>query len=368
MLKKWFNRYVLSHMHNTVLHPLHKVAISGLVILVIISAVSSNIAKHIEEHAELMLSAVLPSVVVELTNVEREAQNLNSLVHSSSLDEAARLKAEHMIENEYFKHYSSDGVSPWYWFKEVGYDYAHAGENLAIYFDETKDVMEAWMESPLHKENILKSEYTEIGVAAVEGEYKGYDTVYVVQLFGTPAVKSVNNPVVTKVTEEIKLPVEVDDKKQEVIDEVPEGVVKTESVEVGDVNDIDDVEVKEVEVLVAQKDVQETLTYPVMSGKNLIYMSDHISTSTGKVSAPVMPSTVKSEHVSMPGGVAPETQAVLQMMYTMMAFVVFGLIVVSIVSSERKLQHAQAVYGVMLLVATLTAVLVHTQFVLAFVM
>ena len=46
------------------------------------------------------------------------------------------------------------------------------------------------MESPLHRENILRDEYTEIGVAAVEGEYKGYDTVYIVQLFGTPAVQA----------------------------------------------------------------------------------------------------------------------------------------------------------------------------------
>jgi len=92
-----------------------------------------------------------------------------------------------MAEHEYFSHYSPEGVSPWCWFDEAGYVYAHAGENLAIHFTDSTEVVEAWMDSPTHRENIVDPKYTEIGVGTARGEFDGYDTVYVVQLFGAPA-------------------------------------------------------------------------------------------------------------------------------------------------------------------------------------
>jgi hypothetical protein len=91
-----------------------------------------------------------------------------------------------MAANEYFAHYSPDGVSPWHWFNRAGYVYAHAGENLAIHFTDSTEVVEAWMKSPAHRANIVDSKYTEIGVGTAKGTYEGYDTVFVVQLFGTP--------------------------------------------------------------------------------------------------------------------------------------------------------------------------------------
>jgi hypothetical protein len=52
-----------------------------------------------------------------------------------------------------------------------------------------QEVVEAWMNSPAHRENIVSGKYTEIGVGTAKGTYDGYETVYVVQLFGTPAVQ-----------------------------------------------------------------------------------------------------------------------------------------------------------------------------------
>jgi hypothetical protein len=92
-----------------------------------------------------------------------------------------------MAKNGYFAHFAPDGTSPWHWFDEAGYVYTHAGENLAIHFTDSNEVVDAWMNSPKHRENIVNGVYTEIGVGTAKGKFEGYDTVYVVQLFGTPA-------------------------------------------------------------------------------------------------------------------------------------------------------------------------------------
>ncbi len=180
--------FLRKYSKNDGLHPLQKAGLLGLFLMVGISASIGKTGDVLQRYADHIMSAVLPGTIVELTNMEREREGLGELSRCSVLDEAARMKAEHMKEYEYFSHFSpGDGISPWHWFRTAGYDYIHAGENLAIYFNNSKDVVKAWMESPLHRENILKERYSEIGVAAVEGVYKGYQTVYVVQLFGTPA-------------------------------------------------------------------------------------------------------------------------------------------------------------------------------------
>jgi hypothetical protein len=168
-------------------HSLQKAAMIGMVFLIVLSFTASNILSLVWLGSQWMLSSVLPAVIVDLTNEERDADALGTLKRSAVLDEAANLKAADMAKNEYFAHYSPTGVSPWHWFDAVSYDYVHAGENLAIYFTDSKDVVDAWMASPSHRANILNGNYTEIGVGTAEGEYQGFHTVYVVQLFGTPA-------------------------------------------------------------------------------------------------------------------------------------------------------------------------------------
>ncbi len=136
--------------------------------------------------SQWLVSTVLPAVVVDLTNEARSGEQVSPLLRNPLLDKAARLKAEHMAVNEYFSHYSPDGVSPWYWFELVGYEFAHAGENLGIHFTDSGELVDAWMRSPLHRDNILAGRYREIGVGTAVGTYEGYQTVYVVQMFGSP--------------------------------------------------------------------------------------------------------------------------------------------------------------------------------------
>jgi hypothetical protein len=166
---------------------LQKISVSLMAFLVVLTFVGANLHALLWQQSAYLVSTVLPAVVVEMTNEERQQLNAPNLRRNPTLDEAARLKAEHMAENEYFSHYSPTGVSPWYWFSEAGYRYAHAGENLAIHFTDSSEVVDAWMKSPTHRANIVNANYTEIGVGTAKGTYEGYDTVYVVQLFGTPA-------------------------------------------------------------------------------------------------------------------------------------------------------------------------------------
>jgi hypothetical protein len=92
-----------------------------------------------------------------------------------------------MMLRGYFSHNSPEGLAPWLWLDTVGYDYQYAGENLAIHFAESSDVVRAWVASPKHYENLVKTEYTEMGIGVAHGVMDGRQTVVVVQFFGTPA-------------------------------------------------------------------------------------------------------------------------------------------------------------------------------------
>ncbi|MFZ2149734.1 MAG: CAP domain-containing protein [Minisyncoccia bacterium] len=133
------------------------------------------------------MAAVLPAVLGELTNEERASQNLGQLIVSPILNKAAEMKAEDMATKGYFAHTSPEGITPWYWLELAGYKYQYAGENLAVNFHDSKDVTQAWLNSPTHKANIVKGNYTEMGTGIAKGIYKGRKTIFVAQVYANPA-------------------------------------------------------------------------------------------------------------------------------------------------------------------------------------
>jgi uncharacterized protein YkwD len=135
--------------------------------------------------AEINLSAVLAGEVIALTNVEREQVGDETLNENAALTRAAQAKAEDMAAKGYFSHNGPDGKEPWEWIAEAGYSYRFAGENLAVKFNDSKDVVNAWMGSPTHRANIVKPVYQEIGVGVAQGTYEGSPATFVVQYFGT---------------------------------------------------------------------------------------------------------------------------------------------------------------------------------------
>lgn len=135
------------------------------------------------------LSVITPEKIIELTNAERQANGLEALSANERLAEAAAAKARAILEAQTFSHTLNDKRFS-SWVREVDYDYAYVGENLAIDFITSEGVMAAWNYSSPHKKNLLSPYYREVGLAAVKGEFLGQETTVVVQIFGAPSASA----------------------------------------------------------------------------------------------------------------------------------------------------------------------------------
>jgi len=140
-----------------------------------------------QQSNENFLAAVVPAQVIALTNTQRANYDVGQLTENTLLDRAAQAKAQDMASKNYFSHTSPDGTTPWEFITQAGYQYQYAGENLAVRFVNSQDVVNAWMASPTHRANIVKPVYTQIGVGTALGTYDGEPATYVVQYFATPA-------------------------------------------------------------------------------------------------------------------------------------------------------------------------------------
>ncbi len=132
--------------------------------------------------------------IIQLTNQKRQLFGLSFLKESPVLDRVAYLKVEDMEKKGYFAHRSPEGISPWHWFRVAGYNYKFAGENLAIGFLDSGELMNAWYNSPSHRENLLNPRYKEMGVAVLNGNFQGNKTTLVVQVFGSPKREIYSSP------------------------------------------------------------------------------------------------------------------------------------------------------------------------------
>lgn len=147
-------------------------------------------------HVEQLLAA---------TNARRQAAGLSTLSLSGELSAAAANKASDMFAKGYWAHQSPDGKSPWDFIVGAGYRYTIAGENLAKNFSTSDAVVAAWMNSPSHRDNILKSGYRDIGFAVVNGVLNGEETTLVVQMFGSKgsAIAVAPKPIVKEVSAQV---------------------------------------------------------------------------------------------------------------------------------------------------------------------
>jgi len=139
--------------------------------------------------------------VVSQINQQRQNSGASALTTNSTLNQAAFAKAQNMLAQQYWAHVAPDGTQPWFFFKQAGYSYSIAGENLARDFSDTSDMVSAWMQSPTHKENIMNARYRETGVAVVNGTLLGTETTLVVQLFGSAPT---NTPKISDTAKTVK--------------------------------------------------------------------------------------------------------------------------------------------------------------------
>ena len=110
--------------------------------------------------------------VVVLVNEQRAENGLAPLTLSAELSNVARIKSQDMRDLNYFSHTSPTYGSPFEMLTHFGISYRAAGENIAMGYKTPEAVMEAWMNSPGHRANILSASYTQIGVGYVaDGSY-----------------------------------------------------------------------------------------------------------------------------------------------------------------------------------------------------
>lgn len=169
----------------------HRHLLATTALVVCLFAGAGLMDRYVRESGSPYIAAVISAVLVDLANDDRASADVQGLRVNPKLVEAAQLKANDMASKAYFAHQTPDGYDSWHWFELVGYDYTHAGENLAVDFSDSADVEKAWMQSPTHRDNILNENYTEIGIATARGTYKGRETVFAVQMFGRPSAKEV---------------------------------------------------------------------------------------------------------------------------------------------------------------------------------
>lgn len=126
--------------------------------------------------------------IISETNRHRQSEGLPTLNPNSILGKAATSKTADMFAKQYFEHVSPSGEGPAEVVTAAGYSYLVVGENLALgNFASDVDVVQAWMDSPGHRANILSTNFQEIGVAAVQGTFENHTVWIAVQEFATAA-------------------------------------------------------------------------------------------------------------------------------------------------------------------------------------
>lgn len=122
-------------------------------------------------------SSSAASEVVRLTNSARSKNGYAALVEDGALSDAAAVRAREIARS--FSHTRPSGASFSSALSESGVSYLRAGENIASGQKSASEVVNAWMNSPGHRANILNSSYSRIGSASVNID----GTLYWVQLF-----------------------------------------------------------------------------------------------------------------------------------------------------------------------------------------
>ncbi|KKU89267.1 MAG: hypothetical protein UY20_C0014G0010 [Candidatus Yanofskybacteria bacterium GW2011_GWA1_48_10] len=183
------------------LHPSGLVLIIGLFVVfqVTINQLTINYPQILGYAAQIS-----PEEIIRLTNIQRTSAGLSEVKLDTKLSAAAAQKAADMFARNYWAHISPVGTQPWYFITESGYSYRYAGENLARDFSDAKSVVDAWVASPSHRENLLNSRYQDIGIAIIDGQLEGRETTLVVQFFGTKLAAAPSLGVSTSIVKSVQ--------------------------------------------------------------------------------------------------------------------------------------------------------------------
>lgn len=119
--------------------------------------------------------------IFDLINKKRTENGLSALKIDNEVQRVARIKAQDMVDNNYFSHTSPTYGSPFDMLNSFKISYKSAGENIAGNSNNSATV-EAWMNSAGHKANILNSSYNYTGIGVVKSNK--YGKIYVQMFIG----------------------------------------------------------------------------------------------------------------------------------------------------------------------------------------
>jgi uncharacterized protein YkwD len=153
-----------------------------------IQLTSASAGKALERSVLSYATSVSQNDLLVSTNSQRSANGVASLSLNAQLNSAAQAKANDMVARDYWSHTTPDGEQPWAFIGRAGYQYKAAGENLAYGFDTSADTVTGWMNSPPHRENLLKDIFVDVGFGIANSPNfvgSGEQTV-VVAMYATP--------------------------------------------------------------------------------------------------------------------------------------------------------------------------------------
>jgi uncharacterized protein YkwD len=133
--------------------------------------------------------------LLQRTNQARQVEGERLLTYNTRLSEAAQAKANDMVARNYWSHTTPEGNQPWHFIQASGYDYSTVGENLAYGFDGSAATVNAWLNSPEHRANVLNKDFQEVGfgvATAADFHGKGKASV-IVALYGAPDTAGASN-------------------------------------------------------------------------------------------------------------------------------------------------------------------------------
>lgn len=122
----------------------------------------------------------LEQQVINLVNQQRANYGLPALKGNWELCRVARYKSQDMINKGYFAHQSPTYGSPFNMMENFGIKFSAAGENIAYGQRTPQEVMNSWMNSTGHRNNILGRSFNQIGVGVAKA---ANGTFYWTQMF-----------------------------------------------------------------------------------------------------------------------------------------------------------------------------------------
>lgn len=198
--------FIPRHTNNHKAKALHVSSITTYIVLLLVIQIFLTGVARFNPGVLGYASNITVNDLFKYTNERRVAAGEPALKLNDQLSQAAAAKAADMFANQYWAHNSPAGRDPWSFINDAGYTYLFAGENLARDFGDSRGVVDAWFNSPSHRENMLNTRYQDVGFGVVNGKYGNYETTLVVQMFGAKTVapptvespeKAVPQPVTT---------------------------------------------------------------------------------------------------------------------------------------------------------------------------